>query len=173
MRIIRHLVTAGLLLLPAIVVAQQYSAQNPPPASFTFAGPLSQASGSGGMDVQFKFALVIHTLAPDRIDIIDTDTGAILVSDNRLTLKESKLKIPTNPSLKIFEWEGRTKRELITKTSPAWLYEKTDTRSNLEAQLFKGDNLIFKWRQSATYSYAAKTLIFETIEYNKKLKENQ
>ena len=162
---------AMLVFMPVIANSQQtqYSPQNPPPASFIFAGPLAQPVDGGGMEIKFRFALAVHSLEPDRIEIIDMGTDQILFSDTKPMLKETTFKIPANPSLKIYQWEGLTKAEPITASSPSWLHEKSDTRTRLEARLFKEGALIFKWQQWATYGYATKVAVFQALEYNSKL----
>ena len=162
---------AVLFITPTIANAQQtqYSPQNPPPAAFLFAGPLAEPTDSGGMEIKFRFVLAVHSLEPDRIEVIDMGSGQILVSDTKPVLKETKFKIAANPSLKIYQWEGVTKADPITETSPSWLYEKSDTRARVEARLFKEGALIFKWQQAATYGYATKVAVLEALEYNRKV----
>ena len=169
-RIVR-LFHALLVLTPMIASSQQtqYSAENPPPVSFLFAGPLAQPIDGGGMEMKFRFSLAVHSLEPDRIEIIDMTTDQILVIDAKPMLKETTFKIPSNPSLKIYQWEGLTKAEPITESSPFWLHEKSDTRARLEARLFKEGTLIFKWQQVATYGYATKSSVLQAIEYNRKV----
>jgi hypothetical protein len=162
---------AVLVFMPMVAGSQetQYSPQNPPPASFLFAGPVAQPMDGGGMEIKFRFALAVHSLEPDRIEVIDTGTGQILVSDTKPILKVAAFKIPANPSLKIYQWEGVTKADPITQSSPSWLYEKSDTRARLEARLFKEGTLIFSWQQGATYGYATKVAVLQALEYNRKV----
>lgn len=162
---------AILVFMPTIASSQQtqYSPQNPPPVSFLFAGPLAEPMDSGEMEIKFRFVLAVHSLEPDRIEVIDMGTGQILVSDTTPILKETKFRIPANPSLKIYQWEGVTKADPITESSPSWLYEKSDTRARLEARLFKEGVLIFKWQQGATYGYASKVAVLQALEYNRKV----
>lgn len=169
-RLVRFL-SAVLVLVPMLANSQQtqYSRQNPPPASFIFAGPVAQPLDDGGMEVKFRFALAVHSLEPDRIEVIDTATGQTLISDIKPLLRETTLKIAANPSLKVYQWEGVTKADPITESSPSWLHEKSDTRARLEARLFKEGALIFKWQQNAVYGYATKVAVLQALEYNRKV----
>ncbi|MDB5913064.1 MAG: hypothetical protein JWP22_1739 [Ramlibacter sp.] len=163
--------SAMLILLPLLANAQQaqYSPQNPPPVSFIFAGPVAQPLDGGGMEIKLRFALAVHSLEPDRIEVVDMATGQTLVSDSKPMLKATTLKIAANPALKIYQWEGVTTADPITESAPSWLHEKSDTRARLEARLFKEGALIFKWQQNAVYGYATKVAVLQALEYNRKV----
>jgi hypothetical protein len=146
--------------------ASSYSPQNPPPASFVFAGPVAEPLPSGETAVRFKFALAIHTLAPTRIQIVDKNTGAVLIDDAKPVLKATPIRHPSNPAIAISLWEGLTAPEPVTSSSPAWLYEPTNTKASLEARVYSEGQAAFTFAQSATYVYAAKLAILEAVKFN-------
>jgi hypothetical protein len=166
------LLSAAIFLLAAGDVAAQqapYSRQNPPPVSFIFAGPVAMADKQG-TSVRLNYRLAIFSMQPSHVEIVDADSGKILVDDPAPALKPSALKHPVDPSIPIFEWEGKSAAETITDTSPAWIHDKNDTHVHLEARVVSVGRADFTITQSATYSAAAKAAIIQAAAYNSKLK---
>jgi hypothetical protein len=140
--------------------ASDYSATNPPPASFVFAGPQAEAG-----TVKFAFVAVVHSLQPDRIEIVDIGTGRTLVDDRAPKLERTPHKHPSDPSVVVTLWNAATAPEPITATQPAWLHDSADTVVELEIRLYRDGQPIFAFRQPATYSAAAKQAILRVASY--------
>lgn len=168
------LLTASLARGTGAANADKYSAANPPPASFAFAGPVGgMVDDSGNGTVFFRFVAIIHSLKPTRIQILDADTGAVLVDDTHPTLQQTQYKHPSKPKVSILQWEGRSPVETISDSEPQWLHNGNSSAVNLEIRVFEGDRLKFSFRQAATYSAAAKSQILHAVEYNKSLDPKQ
>jgi hypothetical protein len=147
---------------------EEYSPSNPPPASFAFAGPVGgMVDKDGNGTVFFRYVAIIHSLQPTRVQVLDADSGAVLVDDPDPSLQETPYKHPSKPKVGIYQWEGRSPVEIITESEPGWLHDGKSTAVNLEIRLFKGDKVSFSFKQSATYSGVVKTQILHAVEYNK------
>ena len=150
--------------------SEEYSAANPPPASFVFAGPVGgMVDESGNGTVFFRFVAIIHSLKPTRIQILDADSKAVLVDDANPTLNVTPHKHPSKPKVSIFQWEGRSPVEMISESEPGWLHDGKPTVVNLEIRIFEGRKLKFSFTQPATYAAAVKAQILHAVEYNKSL----
>ncbi|MDM4769973.1 tetratricopeptide repeat protein [Solimonas sp. SE-A11] len=141
-------------------------AGGPPSASFIFAGPVAEPQPDGTMTVRFKYVLAVHSLNPQRIQVIDAGSGAIIIDDAKPVLRESKLKHP-DPSIAVYEWEGRSPPEAITGSEPAWLHDKKDMSVSLELRVHSAEKPPFSLAQPAKYSAAAKQAILSAVEYNR------
>jgi hypothetical protein len=163
------LLTCAFIETSAFAAApDQYSARNPPPASFIFAGPVGgMLDKAGDGTVYFRFVAVIHSLDATRIQVVDTDAGTVLVDDAHPLLQETPYKHPSKPDVRIFQWEGRTPAQTITASEPAWLHDGKETAVNLEIRVFKGKKMTFSFKQPASYSAAVKEQILHAVEYNK------
>src|SRR5262245_26508114 len=104
--------------------SEEYSASNPPPASFAFAGPVGgMVDDTGKATVFFRYVAIVHSLDPTRVQVLDADSGAVLVDDQNPTLQQTPYKHPSKPGVHIYQWEGRSPPETITDTEPAWLHD--------------------------------------------------
>ena len=146
----------------------QYSPTNPPPASFVYAGPVGgEVTASGEATVQFRFAAIIHSLKPTKIQVVDTQSGEVLVDDEQPKLEKTPYKHPSDPSIAIFQWVAYTKPEVITDTAPAWLHSPGDTSTVLEIRVFTHNAPVFTFQQPATCSASAKAAFLSVIDLNK------
>ncbi len=150
--------------------AETYSASNPPPASFAFAGPVGgMVDDAGNATVYFRFVAIIHSLEPTRIQILDADSGAVLVDDAHPQLQPTPYKHPSKPNVSILQWEGHSPAETISDAGPPWLHDEKAMAVNLEIRVFEGKKMKFSFRQPASYSATAKAKILHAVEYNRSL----
>ena len=160
----------ALTLQIGVATAEPYSASNPPPASFLFAGPVNEPLADGQTAVKFRYVVALHSVTPTKIEIVDAGTGQVLVSDNAPQLKPSALKHPSNPAIAISEWSAETGHEVITASEPVWLHDGSNTRVTLEVRVHSADQPPLSFKQEAMYRREAKQMLIRSAEHNKKVK---
>lgn len=165
------LLIVAALSVPPYATAQdaQYSASNPPPASFVFAGPVGGVSTAAGDEaLLFRFIAVIHSLAPSRIQIVNVQTGEVLVDDKEPKLQPTPYKHPSRPSIPILKWEGRSVPEAITDSMPSWLHESGTTHIRFEIRVTSSDGSLFSLTQPASFGAPLKNQLKEAAAFNRK-----
>lgn len=159
------------LSAPPYAMAQdaQYSASNPPPASFVYAGPVGGVNTAAGDEaLLFRFVAVIHSLAPSRIQVVNVQSGVVLVDDKEPKLQPTPYKHPSKPSIPILKWEGRSALEEITDSTPGWLHESGTTIIKFEIRVTTSDGSLFAFTQPASISALLKKQLIEAAAFNKK-----